>query len=193
MDLRCGSGVYYLTWKDFRFASDSITASFRYHDNQELLENVAAAIPDYKGFMEDYIHRSYTIGGMIIFPKHSGSINQRRGTHPFVRDRRDLTLECIRRFYLGQDSPLYSTLQRDKAFFDLFIDFKGYIDYFFLQDCVTDDYSKVEFLLGDGDFRGSPIPPTVEQYLSWIDSELEFVQKRNRRIEAYAQTLKTDI
>ena len=189
MDLHCGYGANYLTWKDFRFGSDSIIVSFRYQKNRALIENVAKAIPDYRAFVEDYMHRAYTIGGMIIFPKHSGSINQRRGTHQLISDRWDLTLECIRRFYSGEDSPLNSTLQRDKAFFDLFVDFKGYIDYFLLQDCVSSDYSKVKIWLGKGDFNEYPLPQTVDQYLSWIDSEMDFLKKRNKRIEEYTLSL----
>ena len=189
MDLCCGTGPHYLTWKDFRFGSDSIIVSFRYQKNRELIESVAKALPDYRAFVEEYVHKSYTIGGMMIFPKHSGSINQRRGTHQLICDRWDLTLECIRRFFLGEDSPLYPTLQRDKEFFNLFVDFKGFVDYFFLQDCVSSDYSKVKIWLGKGDFSEYPLPKTVDQYLSWIDSEMEFLRKRNRRIEEYARSL----
>jgi len=36
-------------------------------------------------------------------------------------------------------------VKNDKEFFELFVDFKGYIDYFYLQDCVSYDYSKVHF------------------------------------------------
>ena len=185
MDLRCGSGAEYLTWKDVRFASDSIIVSFRYQRNRDLMESVAKAMPDYRSFVENYIHRSYTIGGMMIFPKHMGSINQRRGTHKLICDRWDLTLECIRRFYSGESSPLYSTLQREKDFLKLFVNFKGYVDYFFLQDCVSQDYSQVKIWLGKGNFDEEPLPRTVEQYLLWIESEMSFLNQRNKRIENY--------
>jgi hypothetical protein len=33
------------------------------------------------------------------------SIHQRRGTHQLIRDRFDLTLECIRRHYAGLGQP----------------------------------------------------------------------------------------
>ena len=85
-----------------------------------------------------FLHRSYTIGGEMIFPKHTNSINQTRGTNPQICDRFDLTLECIRRYYRGEDSPLFSVLSTDKNFFDLFIDFKGFVDFFMLQDLVSE-------------------------------------------------------
>lgn len=125
---------------------------------------------------------SYTIGPMIIFPKHQNSINQRRGTNQYICDRGDLTLECIRRWYGGEESPLSGILDSDADFFKLFVSFKEYVDYFFLQDCVTDDYSKVKIWYGKGDFSEIyPMPKTVEEYLKWIDDQKEFVQLRNRR------------
>ena len=182
MKLKAGSGPYYLTWKDFRFGSDSIIVSFRHSKCRDLIEAVKDSLPNYRQFAESFVHRTYTIGGAIIFPKHVNSMNQRKGCHQLIGDRWDLTLECIRRYYIGVDSPLYSTIKADRAFFDLFCDFKGYIDFFYLQDCVTDDYSAVHIWQGKGDFSESPYPQNVEQYLDWIDTQLEFTEKRNRRI-----------
>lgn len=51
-------------------------------------------------------------------------------------------MECIGKYYLGEENPLMPILRSDKAFFDLFVDFKGYVNFFFLQDCVNVDYSK---------------------------------------------------
>lgn len=184
MDLQIGSGANYLTWKDFRFGSDSIIASFRYNRYRNMIEQVANSLPDYHTYVENYVHKSYTIGGEIIFPKMKGGINQSRGCNPFIKDRWDLTLECIRRFYTNEKSPLYETLLRNKDFFDLFVNFEGYIDFFYLQDCVTDN-CKVKFWLGNGDFEYFPLPKTVNEYLFWIEKELEFVEQRNNRIKAY--------
>ena len=185
MQLQAGVGAKYLTWKDFRFGSDSIIASFRYEKYRHMLEQIEQAVPDYRAFMEDYLHRSYTIGGTIIFPKRPGGINQTRGCNAKIRDRWDLTLECIRRYYNGESSPLYETLSKEKEFFDLFGDFKGYVDFFFLQDCVTSDYSKVIMWISNSDLEGDPLPQSVDAYLLWIYRELEFVDKRNKRIQEW--------
>ena len=173
----------YLTWNQFRFGSDSITASFRYIRYRFMIEQVAKVVPNYISYMENYIRKSYTIGGSIIFPKWHGGINQSRGCNAYIKDRFDLTLECIRKFYLGETSPLFNTLIKDKSFFELFIDFKGYVDFFYLQDCVTDDYKAVKFWLGDGKFTIYPLPQSVDEYLNWIEQQLNFVECRNARIK----------
>ena len=182
MELSIGNQSDYLVWNDFRFGSDSIIVSFRYKKNRSLIQKVAESMSDYKGFIENYVHKSYTLGGEIIFPKKQGGINQSRGCNPFIKDRWDLTLECIRKYYLNEKTPLYNTLKSNKQFFDLFVDFKGYVDFFYLQDCVNEEYSKVKFWLGNGDFEYFPLPKNVNEYLSWIEKELEFVSKRNKRI-----------
>ena len=133
LNLTEGHGANYLTWKDFRFGSDSIIASFRYKKYRFMIKKVMDFLPNYKDFMEEYTRKTYTIGGSIIFPKMQGSINQARGCNPFIRDRFDLTLECIRKFYNDEKSPLYDTLLRNKNFFSLFLDFKGYVDFFIFK------------------------------------------------------------
>ena len=102
--------------ENFRFGSDSILASFRHSRYRKLLEEVSKTIPNYQSFIEDFIHRTYTIGGSIIFPKEN-SINRARGVNPFIKDRWDLTLECIRRYYKNDSSPLYETLVKKQRIF----------------------------------------------------------------------------
>lgn len=185
MDLKEGYGPNYLTWKDFRFGSDSIIVGFRYRKYRYMIEQVMNRIPDYKAYYENLIRKSYTIGGMIIFPKHWSSMNQNRGKNYIISDRWDLTLECIRRYYNGEDSPLYTTIEADKEFYELFVDFKGYVDFFFLQDCVSDDYSEVEVWCGDGKMVESGLPKTIDEYFLFIEKEFDFLAKRNRRIEKF--------
>ena len=185
MDLKMGSGPYYLTWKNFRFGSDAIIVSFRYKKYKYMINQVFASVPDYKKYFEDIIRRAYTIGGMIIFPKHPSSMNQNKGTNMLVSDRWDLTLECIRRWYNGENSPLYETIERDKDFYNLFVNFKGFVDFFFLQDCVSDDYAKVDIWCGNANFKESALPKTLEHYFEFINKEFDFLNKRNARIKGY--------
>ena len=111
----------------------------------------------YNGKFDDWInenekeeieHKVRTIGGHIVFPAHKKNgftINQARGVNRNISDRFDLTLECIRRFYLDEESVLLNTLNRYHDFFELFGDFKAYINFFMLQDFV-DDNNKTEVL-----------------------------------------------
>lgn len=69
---------------------------------------------------EELKQKVRTIGGHIIFPAHKKNgfkINQARGVSRLICDRFDLTLECIRRFYLEEESPLSKTLTNYKDFF----------------------------------------------------------------------------
>ena len=187
MSLEKGSGPYYLTWKDFRFGSDAIIVGFRYQKYRYMMDQVAERVGDFKQYFEDLIRKSYTIGGTIIFPKHPSSMNQNKGTNVLISDRWDLTLECIRRYYAGEESPLYSTIITDKGFYDLFVDFKGFVDFFFLQDCVSKDYSEVNIWCGNAEFSEPGLPRTVDEYFSFMDKEFGFLSKRNERIKLFCK------
>ena len=191
LDLEDGRSKYYLKWKDICFGSDSITATFRYFRNQGLIQQVKEEIPDYKGFVEGYLRKLYTIGGLMLLPSFRWCLNQARGCNIKISDRWDLTLECIRRYYSGESSPLDKTLNHptNKAFFSLFKDFRGFIEFFFLQDCVTKDFSKVILWLDTPLFESNPIPKTVDSYLEFINKELDFVKKRNQRINLFCTSV----
>jgi hypothetical protein len=184
MEMEDGRSHYYLRWNDIYFGSDSITATFRYQRNKDFLETVRKVDPEYEAFVEGYLRKLYTIGGLMLFPSFRMALNQSRGFNARISDRWDLTLECIRRHYQGESSPLDKCLNHptNVRFFNLFVDFTGFVDFFFLQDCVTDDYQEVKFWLDTPLFDTNPIPKTVEDYLGFIDRELDFVERRNRRI-----------
>ena len=172
----------YMEWDGRRFSSDSIAASFRYVRNRELLEEVAASMDDYRGFVMSFLHSTYTIGGMMIFPRRNGGMNQTRGSMPCISDRWDLTLECIRRHYAGEENPLEECMCQDQWFYDLFVDFRGFVEFFLLQDCVTRDHREVRICGDWSGFDDDPMPKGVEEYLDWINGQLEFVRKRNELI-----------
>lgn len=183
--------------KKYIFGSDSIISSFRYKKMKniykKLLDNkFMGQKATYRSYIENFIHKSYTIGGMIIFPKHKNSMNQRRGCHPRIQDRIDLTLECIRLFYEDseyQGNPLFSVLQEDSWFYRMFGSFKCYIEHFFLQDMVSEDYSKILLLRGNDNtpFDGPILPESEIELENWMEKSLEIVAKRNKRIQEYVQ------
>lgn len=113
------------------------------------------------------------------------TINQARGCDGRIRDLFDLTLECIRRRYLDEPSPLSPTLARYEDFFQLFGDFGGY---FLLQDLVDEDTLTVKFSLPSEDFTASPLPASLDGYLRYRQRAAEFIESRNGRIAAHVGT-----
>ena len=110
------------------------------------------------------------------------TINGARGVNHKIQDRFDLTLECIRRLYLNQQSPLTDVLERNANFFKLFSDFRGYVDYFLLQDLVEADYEEIKFWSSFDNFETAPLPKDKYEYLSYKSKLQDFVQARNQRI-----------
>ncbi|MDO5104664.1 hypothetical protein [Capnocytophaga sp.] len=136
---------------------------------------------------EQLMYKVRTMGGHIIFPahKHKGlTINQARGIHPQIGDRFDLTLECIRRFYINESNPLSAILSNYKFFFDLFVDFEGYINFFLLQDFINSQ-GQVHFSLPFDDFKSPPFPLNASEYKSYKSHIINLIDKRNKRISEY--------
>ncbi len=151
---------------------------------EKSLKRVFAEIPmELKTFQRE----AYTIGGMIVFPgrKVNGkmTINGARGFCRQIRDRFDLTLECIRRHYLQEPSPLQDVLARYSSFFALFGDFRGYAEHFLLQDLVTEDFAAVRYFAPFDNFDTSPIPGSKQSYLSYRDAAMTFIAARGRRMQ----------
>lgn len=82
-------------------------------------------------------------------------------------------LECIRRHYRGEDSPLADILAAQADFFALFEDFAGYVDFWLLQDLVED--GRVRFWLPFDDFQGRAVPQDVASYLAYSQDREEFI------------------
>ena len=166
---------------EFYISSDSAINSFRH---EKKIKHIIDQIPIIE--LVEFRNISFTIGGMIVFPgnriDNKITINGARGFHPLIKDRFDLTVECIRRHYLGKNSPLSETLSRYKTFFNLFESFRGYVEFFLLQDLVSVDFCSVKFFLPFDDFKKSPMPSTLESYKNYKQSAIEFIEARNHRI-----------
>ena len=70
----------------------------------------------------------------------------------------------IRRYYNNENSPLFEAIKRYSNFFSLFSDFKGYCDFFLLQDLITNDYSQINFFLPFNEFISNPLPKNADEY-----------------------------
>ncbi len=102
-----------------------------------------------------------------------------------------LTRTEIRLFYAGQQSPLYDTFLRYKNFFDLFYNFKGYVNFFLLNDLV-DENENVRFYLPFDNFKTKPTFTDVEEYLVYKKNVTDFINERNKRIDNYANKQTTE-
>jgi len=172
---------------EFWLSSDTVIPSF--HKERKIKEVITQISDEIK----DFNNLGYTIGGMMLFPGNQVgrkiTINGARGCHPRIKDRFDLTVECIRRHYCGGESPLVEVLQRYDDFFQLFGDFKGYVDFWFLQDIVSDDYTTVKFFSPfDDRFPTWPFPKNLPDYLDYMACAIEFLQARNRRMKDWAES-----
>ena len=168
---------------EFWLGSDAITHSYKNHYPKQWLIN---QIPNE---VDELFNLGSTIGAYTLFPNNrlnGNTINQARGMFSLIDDRFDLTLECIRLFYLGQKSPLYDTFMRYKSFFELFEDFMGYVNYFLLQDLV-DENQQVKFYLPFNEFKSRPTFTSVDDYLRYKNGVVNFVNARNKRIENYSE------
>lgn len=168
----------------FRLTSDTILRTFGKHSK---MRHIITQIPPEE--RADFTRRGYTIGGFIIFPGNKidskYTINQARGVHPKIQDRIDLTLECIRRHYRSEPSPLAATLKRYADFFALFGDFQGYVTFFHLDDLVTEDFESVRFFLPFEHFDTTPaLPQDLKQYHQFRAAMLSWINRRNSRIAA---------
>lgn len=173
---------------EFRMTSDTIAATYTLRQNPAV-RRILAAFPEQ--YHAAFRAKAYTIAGFLIFPANTPgrtgrTINQDRGCDPRVSDRIDLTLECIRRHYLGQPSPLGSTLARYSDFFALFGGFSDYVDFFLLNDLVSHDASTVRFFL-PLNFDASGLPADADAYLAYREGMIAFLEARSRKIEAYAK------
>ena len=142
--------------------------------------------------IDRFLVANHTIGAMMIFPgdRRPGvvTINGARGFNSKIADRFDFTVEAIRRYYLGLPSPLSKTIAAYDDFFRLFVDFRGYIDFFLLQDMVATSTESVRFFTPFDDFGVTPpLPCTVEEWRSYRDRALDFIKLRNRRIATWAR------
>jgi hypothetical protein len=163
---------------EFFLSSDSVIPTYSYRE--DILSVTSADA------LEAFDAIGYTIGGMMVFPAFQidrrWTINQARGCNRLIADRFDLTLECIRRHYGKGASPLSNVLDRYADFFGLFQDFRGYVEFFLLQDLVTPDCSAVKLAPPSNNFSRSPVPSTVDEYQAYREASVAFVEARNKRI-----------
>ena len=170
---------------EYSLASDAITHTYK---TTKAMSDIIAQVPSSQ--MEFFFSSCSTIGGYTIFPGKSVdrkmTINQARGVNHMIKDRFDITLECIRLYYLDEQSPLSEVFNRYHSFFNLFRNFRGYVDFFLFQDIVSEDYGAIKFHLPFSGFGTPPLPRDNYEYQIYQENVLRFVFARNKRIAAYS-------
>jgi hypothetical protein len=176
---------------EFFLSSDSVIPTFI---RSARIAHITTQVPI--EMREAFYRLGYTIGGMMIFPGNKVdrqmTINGARGCHYLIKDRFDLTIECIRRHYRNESSPLSDTLDRYRNYFRLFVDFRGYVEFFLLQDLVVDDFSAVKFFLPFEEFQPWPLPKDLREYHAYRQAAEMFLHDRNQRILQDARARRTD-
>jgi Family of unknown function (DUF6994) len=80
---------------EFWLASDAVIPTFRKE------AGVSSIVEQHPDELAEFMRIGYTIGGMMLFPGNrigrQMTINGARGFHPRIKDRFDLTVECVRR------------------------------------------------------------------------------------------------
>ena len=177
-------GEYYLTSDAIINEYYDYGSSGRHKDMQPIISCFS------KKEIYNLLHKITTIGGYIVFPVGNGyTLNQARGCNGKILDRFDLTLECIRLYYTKETNPEINPLAKSicnyEKFFQLFTDFKGYCEYFLLQDLILDNYKKIKYFLPFDGFKKNPKPKSTEEYDIFMNNCIDFITKRNNRIMQY--------
>ena len=172
---------------EFNFKSDCLAHTFH---NMKRMEYIIEKL-DYEERVNIY-DRFQLPGGYIIFPGDCRdgvmTINQARGCDQRIVDRFDLTLECFRRFYADEKSPLSRTFNAYRDFFDLFESFECYVEFFLLDDLIDKRSGSIKFFLPfDDSFPMRPFPKDMNEYKRYISNSLNFIQARTERMVEYQQ------
>lgn len=182
------------------YGSDAITSSYtswviQKNPKSRALVDAIEGLND--GQKTRYLKPAYTVGSTMIWPvraKDPWTMNRARGANMKIADRMDLTLECIRRHYAGEaGTPLTRVTDAYADFFELFIDFKGFVEFFHFQDLVARDCDEVEFYLPFDNFKQSGTPATTTEYVKYREAVLKFIERRSHRMAEWVRTYHPEV
>ena len=186
----CVKTVYLFLWIDkknnYPISSYPIAQTYLKLEDMDLIKKIS------KEEFNSFLTVGNTIGGFIIFPSNKiddlPSISEECNTNSQICNRFDIILECIRRYYNRGNSPLQETIKRYKKYFNLFTSFKGFCEFFFLQDITSENYKKIDFFLPFKKFEENPFPKTVDEYMLYKNKIMNFIRNRNVRIAEYVKS-----
>lgn len=170
---------------EFWLKSDAITHTYR---GRPTIKPLLSQLPV---DLAEYVRNAqWLVSECILFPgkriNGQNTINGARGMNVYVDDRFDLTLECIKRHYEGGQSPLSDVLLRYQEFFKLFVDFRGYVEFFLLQDLLNPS-GDVKFYIPFEGFDRKALPRGLDSYIAYLNSMREFGSERATRMKAWSR------
>lgn len=167
-----------------RFGSDTMNSLYLYY---EALQNIRYEMIKCGRNPESEMENSrrniiYRPGNFIIFPKKDKkvSINVARGNYRGkIKDRFDLTLDCIKKQYESRDNSLSWILQEYwDEFFGRFYDFNEYVHFFMLEDYLDEKNEVIRLI----DNEEHILPKTLEEYDEYIKRISSIIDKRTQKI-----------
>ncbi|MHA7191099.1 DUF6994 family protein [Arthrobacter sp. MDT2-16] len=180
----------------FTVGSDAITHSYSDWSRPKALVDARGALTEDQ--RSRYLNPPYTIGSAMIWPVRTAyhpTMNTARGFGPegaLIGDRMDLTLECIRRHYAGEPgSPLAGVTTNYADFFVLFGTFSAFVEFFHLQDLATPE--GINFFLPFDDFQRPATPTTADEYVTYREATLRFIERRGSRMADWVQKVHPDV
>jgi hypothetical protein len=175
--------------------SDTISRSHSKLDN--LLQSGVISKEEANG----YLRASRSIGSFLIWPIRGDKGNPWNTVNIVrartVNDRIDLTLWHLKNCYeknwgederdeLGKPIGLYKTFKLYRSWFELFKTFKGFVDFFHLQDFVNEgDYSVQLFAETTAIRMGSDLEL---KYVRWLLDKISARDEKLRTLFAYRQS-----
>ncbi|MCL2627491.1 MAG: hypothetical protein FWD44_02165 [Oscillospiraceae bacterium] len=129
--------------------------------------------------INEFIRARYTPGNMIFWVRHKNSINQRRANLA-IKDRIDLTLESLRRWYKqkrGNNTGyinLKAQFDYDENYFNLFDSFDCFVEHFQLNSFIFDN-GVID--LANSDLSNSCIKHICDESFGKLPENLEIYLK----------------
>lgn len=106
--------------------------------------------------------------------------------NPRIGNRIDLYLECVRRQYAGEPSPLDDILNPFKPWFELFLSFKQFVEFFYLGNLYDPKLKKIHFFKTfDPDFPINLDPETGSSSMLVLSHSVIFAGSRGQAQEKW--------
>jgi len=175
--------VHQTTNLSIELGSDCIANSYANSKSKEMVQ-ILSEVP--RETVHSFFNLNNTIGAFILCPSsrvnRKMTINGARGFNPLIADRFDLTLECVRRHYAQEASPLAEVLTRYEEFFNLFQTFENYVEFFFLKNLLTSSGSINFFIKNREPFEDRAYPKGAHEYLEYRENSMNWINARNQTI-----------